>query len=265
MYRKLEDDAIEFLPVLCWHTYKEKDKMPIGKQAEKAAEQIINALKGYPGEGKDISIVLMGYSQGGLRAFTAIKTLKEAGHNVKCLVTLATPWKGSGVLDLQGFFHKQQLVISGIDRDGQGVRDMVPGSTFLEGVHESLKKNETPTMVIGGTCKVPKRRKISCTEQLKKILQFRGYVRITKKHACRYAARRVFRELEVDKHDSAVPLNSQLAEDIDKIHFECETLENCHHGTLIGNEVLGVNTSILEHPGAHEKAAKFILEQLLKK
>ncbi|AWN82295.1 esterase/lipase family protein [Candidatus Cardinium hertigii] len=81
-------------------------KLPIVEQAELAYEEIKSDFKS---RGKDFStipkrLVLVGHSQGGLRAFALIRAFgerlsKETAITIERLITIGTPWKGAPVAD----------------------------------------------------------------------------------------------------------------------------------------------------------------------
>ena len=151
-------------------------------EEEKTAEDCIkvqasNSFKKLEteGVGKETPIILVGHSQGGLRAYSMIMQHgKEL--NVKGLVSIGTPWKSTPLLGptlkpwltnklvpqlatfgamLDGFIPKaaqEQLKLwakSGKD----GVEDMTLNSDFLNGIYTNLKSNQVPVYAIAGRSK----------------------------------------------------------------------------------------------------------------
>ena len=262
-----------------------------------AAEQIINALKGYPGEGKGISIVLMGYSQGGLRGTEVFKILKGQGYKVVCFLTFATPWEGSGTV---GKGRIARLL-------GQGVKDLSPDGNFIKGLKDFLQERQEekdlPIMFIGGKSSFKKldkkgnRVKLDMTAKVSRELIHHGGLLGSARHFCDKKAKRcidafIFSPLPIPSpllsptltrghskrmmlkvppsksvrdHDSVVSLISQLARNIlpdggFPKNWKRETIDNCHHGSFGEDFVTG--RPILKHPKAHKAAVTFILKCL---
>lgn len=125
----------------------------IQTQGENLATFLIKEKRITPND----SVVLIGHSQGGLRAFVAAQQLKALGYNVVGVVTVGTPWRGGHVL-LKENLDKLPLLIKGIvetfikdkDLETQGIKDMVPHSQFLNKIAEDLKSVDTPMLLIGG-------------------------------------------------------------------------------------------------------------------
>ena len=163
-------------------------------------------------------IIFIGHSQGGLRAFLAATELVKKGYEVKCLVTIGSPLKGVGLLADKVEAKRLALDLGDIDKNmielldksnQQGINGMIPGSALLEDIRKKLGKNTIPILAIGSTFD---------------LNEYRGATADTKKS---------FNELAGGSaHDGLISIESQLAEGIDKKHFECKTLENAHHGHL---------------------------------
>ena len=300
MCSKLESGAkgaIDFFPIICWHTKTEKNGLSIIKQAERAAKQIINVLKGLPDKGKNIKVVLMGYSQGGLRGTEVFKMLKGKGYKVVCFLTFATPWQGSGIVG------KGRIA----GWKGQGVRDLSPGGDFIKGIKGFLQKRQTtkdlPIMFIGGKSSfkkfdengekvkydVPARVSRGCLHNQTMIRSFKHFLGKNTKYCVdtftfsplllpgpllsptltRGHSKRKMPEgppiKSVREHDSVVSLASQLAKNLlpDGVfpdNWGRVAVEGCHHGSFGKDKVTG--RPILEHPEAHEVAATFIIKCL---
>ena len=148
--------------------------------------------------------------------FNIAQKLKEAGCNVKAMATLLTPWGGSLLL------KKRDEVIALLDNPlmkdfignikesdlkpfkegGQGLDDIAPGSPFLQGLHNMLKKNTIPVLAIGAHCGMKHSALSPIMERL----------------------------IGQAQHDSLISLDSQLANNITKSNFTTYTIKNVHHG-----------------------------------
>ena len=189
-----------------------QSKRLVGRIEEKVASMMSSKTAKQP------PIMLIGTSQGGLRAFLAATELVKKGYEVKCLVTIVSPWKGVGLLTDTIEAKRLVLELGDIDKNmielldksyQQGISGMIPGSALLEDIRKKLGKNPIPILAIGSTFD---------------LNDYRGAKADTKKS---------FNELAGGSaHDGLISIESQLAEGIDKKHFECKTLENAHHGHL---------------------------------
>jgi len=163
----------------------------ITEQADLIAMEIRNTLqKSFPNkdEYKNIPIILISHSQGGLRGYAIImKYLEE--FNIIGLIAIASPLQGAPAVKtlesgFDDFFKKyvlespkyessgpsdkfktwintqpgtaymkpriEKIMKSFIPAGQPGVADMIPGSTFLSNMASSLSKNEVPIMLICG-------------------------------------------------------------------------------------------------------------------
>ena len=274
-----------------------KNGLSIIKQAERAAKQIINVLKGLPDKGKNIKVVLMGNSQGGLRGTEVFKILKGKGYKVVCFLTFATPWQGSGIVG--------QGRIAGWK--GQGVRDLSPGGDFIKGIKGFLQKRQTtkdlPIMFIGGKSSFKKfdengeKVKYDVPARVSRAYLLHGSLPGSARHflgkktkycvdtftffplftTCPFliptlitqrSVKEVMSEAppskSVRKHDTVVSLASQLALNFIERplpgNWGEKTIDGCHHGSFGEDFVTG--RPILKHPKAHKAAVTFILKCL---
>lgn len=239
---------------------------------------LVNTLK-KQGLEKTKPIILVGNSQGGLRAYWAALQLKEE-YNVVGVVTIGTPWEGVPVLKqeklctldtllnlssdaselLQGLIPFLQSVkeqayrgyegkISSNNLHGSsitntrqslfGVYDMVPGSKFLEEIKKKLHNNNIPILAIGGDASI---LSTTINVELQKSL----------------------RQLSLDTilggtpHDLLIPLSSQLATNLcigEKKHFQRSTIAGVVHFTAAAGAATRSSKVIKE-------AITFINEQL---
>ena len=203
---------IDGLEIRAFEPDGDRFKTGIEVQSQEVFRKIIEEYE----NDKDIPIVLVGHSQGGLRAYRVALMLKEAGYTVICVVTVVTPWKGIALLGdvrrsvtlgcLNSSWGKKlgikEAIIKRLQNGGQGLADMKPGSKFLEGISAALRSNEIPILAIGAYYKMGAQK----TSYLMMGL-------IGKK-----------------KHDTLISLDSQLANNITKSNFTTHTIKNVHHG-----------------------------------
>ena len=204
--------SVDRLHIEAFEPTGDRLKTGIEAQSQEVFTKVMERCK----DCKDIPIVLLGSCQGGLVLFNIAQKLKEAGCNVKAMATLLAPWEGSPLLE------KRDEVIALLDNPlmkdfignikesdlkpfkegGQGLDDIAPGSPFLQGLHNMLKKNKIPVLAIGAHCGMKNRLLSSIMEGL----------------------------IGQEKHDSLISLDSQLANNITKSNFTTHTIKNVHHG-----------------------------------
>lgn len=195
---------------------------------------------------KDIPIVLVGSCQGGLVLFNVAQELKDKGYNVKAMATLSTPWEGSLLLEkrdrvitllnfpfIKGKIGDVKDKLKPFKKGGKGLDDMTPGSNFLQGLHEKMKKNTIPVLAIGTHCSM-KNQASSVMMQL------------------------LFNQ---EKHDSLISLDSQQGNKIENPNFTTHTIKNVHHGWCPGI-VSEHCISARESPVCLDKIQEFILKAL---
>ena len=149
---------IDGLEIKAFEPDGDRFKTGIEEQSKEVFRKIIEEYK----DDKDIPIVLVGHSQGGLRAYRVALMLKEAGYTVICVATVVTPWQGIALLgDVRRHLTLAYLkspggkklgikkeIIKRLQNGGQGVADMKPGSKFWEGISAALRSNEIPILAI---------------------------------------------------------------------------------------------------------------------
>ncbi len=136
---------------------------PIKQQAEEAFQELKKQSL------SDKELILYGYSQGGLLAFSLCDQHPEL--KVKGIITDRTPWTGAPIAaatsqNIQNLASSIQTLLklptSFIDlptllkqalkrfTDGNGAQDLQPGSTFLNEVKQKLPGFKIPVLAIGG-------------------------------------------------------------------------------------------------------------------
>jgi pimeloyl-ACP methyl ester carboxylesterase len=142
-------------PVLTW-----SQKRPVGEAAA-ALEELEEIVNDYISDG----IILIGHSRGGL---LARKLVEHKIHNIRAIVTIATPHHGSTVAKWADHIspfaatlkkivdagHKRESA-SAIQRvlgflSGSGIKEMLPDSDFISSL-SSQPASGTKTISIGGT------------------------------------------------------------------------------------------------------------------
>ena len=203
---------IDGLEIKAFEPDSDRFETGIEEQSKEVFRKIIKEYK------KDIPIVLVGHSQGGLRAYRVALMLKEAGYTVICVATVVTPWQGIALLgDVRRHLTLAYLkspggkklgikkeIIKRLQNGGQGVADMKPGSNFLKDLHSRLPSNTIPLLRVGAWYEVSDEKQ-------------------------RYAMKRLIGKKE---HDTLISLDSQLAKDIEKKNFVDPRTINAHHGYL---------------------------------
>ena len=230
---------IDGLEIKAFEPDSDRFETGIEEQSKEVFRKIIKEYK------NDIPIVLVGHSQGGLRAYRVALMLKEAGYTVICVVTVVTPWKGIALLGdvrrsvtlgcLNSSWGKKlgikEAIIKRLQNGGQGLADMKPGSKFLKGISAALRSNEIPILAIGAYYKMGAQK----TSYL-----MMGLIGTT-------------------QHDTLISLSSQLARGIGAKNLDHYTI-NAHHGYL-KFEKKEVKSAI-KSSAFGEAMQDFILEQL---
>ncbi|MEM9416946.1 MAG: thioesterase domain-containing protein [Bacteroidota bacterium] len=215
---------------------KETAKKSIEEQKKAIVEDLIKRTH------KDIEkkdpIMLIGHSQGGLRAYWTALQLTAKGYTVAGVITIGTPWKGASVINTKSTLIKKakdfklpKRFVSWLGRiggQGQGLEDMRPESPFLNQLHQKLKKNKIAVMALGGNA-----RSLS---RIPGATKFLGWF------------------IGGTPHDLAVPLNSQLAQGIETKCFERHVIEATHkHYAPLSKKKIQ-----LEHPEMINEMIGFI-------
>ena len=189
------------------------DRLKTGIEAQ--SQEVFTKVMERCKDCKGIPIVLVGSCQGGLVLFNIAQKLKDAGCDVKAMATVVTSWEGSPLLEkrdeviallnfpfIKGEIGDVKDKLKPFQKGGQGLDDIAPGSPFLQGLHNMLKKNTIPVLAIGAHCGVKNPFLSSIMERL----------------------------IGQEKHDTLISLDSQLANNIKKSNFTTHTIKNVHHG-----------------------------------
>ncbi|XWN35559.1 MAG: alpha/beta hydrolase [Roseivirga sp.] len=141
---------------------KETPTQSISAQARRAYAQLQQAKVG-----KEQPMLLVGHSQGGLRAYE-MGTQYEGELNVKGVVTIGTPWLGATAMKnnelvqaLEGVDVSNKPLFAAIiplllkeakalENSKSGVADMHPDGGFIAKIRRALLNNDCPTLAIAG-------------------------------------------------------------------------------------------------------------------
>ncbi|WP_419241292.1 esterase/lipase family protein [Cardinium endosymbiont of Nabis limbatus] len=232
------------------------------------------------------SILLVGHSQGGLRAYSF---LKQYGHllRIRGLVTLATPWEGAPGARVDPAVLSQHLTDSVVDdirmlavglgyaenelekqlmvnvENNQSVclfpggKDLMPGSDFLAEVKKNLFDEKVPILAIGGgqgnfEALLPKGSG-HCFKALNALYTF-------------FVVGEAYPNNSY--HDMQVPLFSQHAFGIlseskkSKKNFTRFFIKDAFHSAYVWNIPVPKSKAILAHPKALRSVIKFAKRRL---
>lgn len=181
------------------------NQISIKKQGQEVADYILDNYT------KEVPIVLIGHSQGGIRAYCAAQALVKKNIKVACVISIGTPWEGAPILDstesklgavcdqldpaLKSKFHEKE----------KGVVNMQPQSDFLKKLHKTLKNNSVPMLAIGGDAESHVPSKVN-----KEILE---------------------NAIGSTEHDMLIPLENQLASNLHVDNLERYTVNGTVHFT----------------------------------
>ena len=272
-------------------TEHETSSQSIAQQAARLREALIVRSM----DRANYELILLGHSQGGLRGYQFYQKFGKQ-FDIKGLVTMGTPWEGAPMAEitkkttnaylnnavvhycLKGgeYFwpHASQLTPQVIDMafdkylptHEPGVQDLVPNSTFLRNVATSLKDNQLPILAIAGS-------NGNVKEVLVDNATYMRYIRRVPAGILNAAYAYIIAKKMWEKHDMAVPLASQLAQNTRKsTSFESHTVLDSIHGLppdAVYNFLLVIGVSLrriilpkdkvlYNHPDVIEKAVGFI-------
>ncbi|HLP34596.1 MAG TPA: hypothetical protein VK133_01220 [Amoebophilaceae bacterium] len=255
--------------------------LSIEEQAQKCFQELVQKVE----NAATRPIILIGYSQGGMRAYAFLQQCRTQ-LNVKGLVGLATPWEGvpgarvdekmlsehltdAVETDLQilstSLGHpadelKERLVLE--IRTNQmicqypGAQDLIIGSPFLSNVQQMLPKEPVAILAIAGgqsdfgALLAPKRVRHS----FKALNQL--YAFFTTGHKRRVNT----------SHDMWIPCDSQLAKTIvikRKRNFQRLLIEDAFHSAQVWSMIpVHEHKNILTHPRVFKAIAQFAKKQL---
>lgn len=272
-------------------TEYETSSQSIAQQATRLKEALLAR-----GIGKDnYKLILLGHSQGGLRGY---KFYQEFGaqFDIKGLITLSTPWEGAATAKITketinaylnsfvvyyclkggGYFWPRvrqltpEYINMAFDKylptHEPGVQDLVPKSAFLRNVATSLEDNQLPILAIAGS-----------NVNVKKVLlddtTYARYIRRLPAGVINAAYAYIIVKQIWGKHDMAVPLASQLAQNARKNDsFESYIVLNSIHdfppdaiydfllviGVSLRKITLPADKILYNHPDVIEQAVGFI-------
>lgn len=237
----------------------ETSKISIENQARDA---FLNIKKYYGG--RKYEIILIGYSQGGLRAAHLLTLNQQANNplNIKGLITLATPWEGAPIATITPDYVKRFLQKKPVQAfltlvkntsdvqiedliqtaqkqffdeqhyptDQPGVQDMVPQSSFLKNTKADINDNRIPILAIAG--------KYNHIEELFRVglggsSNYANHMSKLSPFIISSFYARVF--IGSREHDMVVPVESQLAK-----HFTCPYIKRVLIEDAIHDELPGL-------------------------
>ena len=234
--QKLKASLPKDIAIISWTEY-ETSSRSIAQQATRLKEALLAR-----GMGKDnYELILLGHSQGGLRGY---KLYQEFGKqfDIKGLITMGTPWEGVPTATITketisaylnslfvyyflkggGYFWPRvrqltpETINAAFDKyfptHEPGVQDLVPNSTFLRNVATSLGDNQLPILAIAGS-------NGNVKEVLLDNTTYARYVRGLPTGVINAAYAYIIAKQIWGKHDMAVPLASQLAQNTRKNDF----------------------------------------------
>jgi pimeloyl-ACP methyl ester carboxylesterase len=272
-------------------TEPETSSKSIAQQAVRLKE----ALLARSMDRANYELILLGHSQGGLRGYQFYQEFGEQ-FDIKGLITMGTPWEGAPTAKITKETtnaYLNSLVVHYCLKGGEyfwprarpltpevidmafdkylpthepGVQDLVPNSAFLRNVATSLEDNQLPILAIAGS-------NSNVKEVLLDDATYMRYIRRVPAGILNAAYAYIIAKQMWGKHDMAVPLASQLAQNTRKgTSFESHTVLDSIHGLppdavydfLL---VIGVSLSkitlpkdkvLYNHPDVLEKALGFI-------
>ncbi|CDG49537.1 lipase family alpha/beta hydrolase [Cardinium endosymbiont of Bemisia tabaci] len=222
------------------------------------------------------SIILIGHSQGGLRAYAFLRKYEHL--NIKGLVALATPWEGvpGARVDAEMLAHhltvpvlndlrelsldlgyaqtdlEKQLILNVQDNQSvclfPGGKDLIEGSAFLREVKKSLPNVPIPILAIGGgqtdfSALLTSRKRY----RFKALNDMYTFFVVGKKHLNQY-------------HDMQIPLYSQHAFNMlpkAKCNFKRVLIKDAFHSTHVLKIPVPKYKSMLEHPAVLHAVIQF--------
>ncbi|MDD9139999.1 MAG: hypothetical protein NQ127_03715 [Candidatus Cardinium sp.] len=245
--------------------------LPIKEQAKVAFEELVSKIDDIQNK----SIVLIGHSQGGLRAYALLKQYK-ALLNVKGIITLATPWEGVPGTRVDGSMLKQHLtepvlqdlrmlalhlgysediLINQLNISVQqnqavlllpGAKDLKMDSLFLDEIKRALIHEKVPVWAIGGIqndfgALLPRKIK-------------HKFIALNSMYTFFIVGQNA---LSTSYHDMKVPLYSQHAQHVvskGKKNFKRIKIKNVFHSTHVWPKLnVPVGRHMLAHPDTLRK------------
>jgi len=254
---------------------------------QQAADAFITLKNSYAAS--QYELILLGHSQGGLRAAQILTLNKQTGNplDIKGLVTTATPWEGapaatitkqtvnnyfstlpanffltsakyiypasvhlSNTIEVNRFFDQN------FPTHKPGITDLVPGSSFLVKIANNLMDSRLPILAIAGSNGDLK------TLLLRSGLHTQYNIHPYFLHALPLNStyRHIFAGGLRQEHDMVVPLSSQLASNIRKDNnFKTHIIRDAVHDFLPGLNLVP-DQVIYTHPVCIEKTINFLKE-----
>ncbi|WP_250237593.1 esterase/lipase family protein [Cardinium endosymbiont of Oedothorax gibbosus] len=247
--------------------------LPIKEQAECSFKELSSKVEHL----NKRSMLLIGHSQGGLRAYAFLKQY-EALLNIKGLVTLAAPWEGAPGARVDATILSQHLtdpilhdlrmlsLALGYPKTGleeqlmlnaevnqtvclcPGGKDLMEGSAFLCEVQKCLASEKVPILAVGGG-----------QNDFRSLLTRKGTHRFKALNNI-YTFFVVGENHPNSRHDMQLPLYSQHALHIiskGKKNFKSVLIKDAFHSTHVWKIPVPKSKAILAHPLALHTVIKF--------
>ncbi|AWN81539.1 esterase/lipase family protein [Candidatus Cardinium hertigii] len=245
--------------------------LSIKEQAKAAFQELTDKVNDIQSK----SIVLIGHSQGGLRAYALLKQY-ETLLNIKGLITLATPWEGAHGTKVDGSMLKQHLtkavlndlrmlalnlgypsdmLINQLNITIQknqellflpGAKDLKMDSLFLDEIKKTLLHEKVPIWAIGGI-------QNDFGALLPRKIKHR-FIALNSMYTFFIVGQDA---LNTAYHDMKIPLASQHARNFvpqSKKNFKRIKIRNVFHSTHVWPKLnVPVGKYMLSHPDALRK------------
>ena len=233
------------------------------KSIEAQGKEVVSALQAKSSDKKKERIVLVGHSQGGLRAYWAALQLAAEGHPVAGVATIGTPWEGVPAINQATNISNMVSVLKAnlstpqdgltasfekLNKSGPGLEDMKPQSPFLQQLHTKLLNNNIALLAIGGDAS---QWATTVLGAIPMTFTMPDGTSLTVAQALDYV-------LGGSPHDMLIPLASQRADHIQAKNLTRHTVQAVH-GYI---PPLPEETSELAHPEIMKKMITLIGQQL---
>ncbi|WP_243517027.1 MULTISPECIES: alpha/beta hydrolase [unclassified Candidatus Cardinium] len=248
-------------------------ELSIKQQAEMNFKELASKVENL----QDKSILLVGHSQGGLRAYTFLKQY-ESLLSIKGLITLAAPWEGAPGARVDAAMlsaHLTNPVLADLRRlsltlgypehaleeqlmfniqSNQAVcvypggKDLMAGSVFLNELQALLRDEKIPILAIGGG-----------QSDLRALLKKKSTHRFKALHDM-YTFFVVGEKYFTCHHDMQLPLDSQHALHVlckKKKNFKRVFIKDAFHSSHVLAIPVPKSKNILSHPRVLDAITKF--------
>ncbi len=186
---------------------------------------------------KNIRIILIGHSAGGLTCYSAYQQCKK-NLNIVGIITVSCPWNGVDVYNIKNKLKwTLRLIIKNYlkiyNENEPGIKDIQVGSEFLEYVKKTLRTCDIPIWAIGGK-----------TDYFSKILSIKAI------HNILMPKNKKFNDFlgSTEETDGELPISTQIGEGLESIKKIIIT-ENVHHSLDMRNKMVILTENISKIKG----------------